>query len=178
MKRRCESEKHHAFKDYGGRGIYVDLAWQDFNVFCQWMLSAGSEKGLDLDRVDVNGPYGPGNCRLTSRKINSNNKRNNRRVTAWGEEKTVSEWSSDKRCLVNQRTLLERLNRGWEAERAISSQKDMVRKSQNPTHCKRGGHEYTPDNTYYSKAAPHLKKCRRCHSERQKKAYEAKGLYK
>lgn len=176
MKNRCESTKNAFYGSYGGRGIYVCDEWQDFNVFCQWMLDNKSSPLTDIDRIDNNGPYSPDNCRLVSHKQNCRNKSNNLLLTAWGETKTLVEWSEDSRASVSQRMIRERVAvLHWAPERAISAPADKTRKSGNPTHCKHG-HEYTESNTYYSKAAPHLKKCRRCHADRQTARY--RRLYK
>ena len=135
------------------------------------MLDNNSQAGLDIDRVDNDGSYSPDNCRLVSHKENCRNKGNNLRLTAWNETKTLVEWSEDPRAAVSQRMIRERVAMlNWDAEKAISTIANPVRKSQNPTHCKHG-HEYNKDNTYYSKAAPHLKKCRRCHADRQLNRY-------
>lgn len=47
-------------------------------------------------------------------------RRNQRLVSAFGETMPVSEWPSNSRCAVPLSTLVERLNRGWDTERAIS----------------------------------------------------------
>jgi hypothetical protein len=182
MKNRCESSTNKNYSFYGGRGVYVHEYWQDFNTFCQWMLDNGSRPGLDLDRIDNDGPYSPDNCRLVTHTENCRNKSNNHRITAWGETKTLVEWSEDPRAEVSQRMIRERLSAlGWDTERAISSPPDRVRKSQNPTHCKKAGHPYDEENTYYSPSKPHLKKCKKCHAERSKLRYhrnKEKGMYK
>lgn len=172
MWRRCTSTKSTAYKDYGGRGIHVVDEWADFNIFCQWMLDNESAPGLQIDRIDVNGPYSPDNCRLVTSKVNNNNRRNNRRLALWGETKTIAEWADDPRCAVSKSIIENRINKlGWtDYEKVLTSPRDRTRKSQNPTHCKHG-HEYTEGNTYYSKSAPHLKKCRKCHSTRQAARY-------
>lgn len=172
MRRRCEYPKTQAYPHYGGRGISICDEWQDFNTFCQWMLDNGSVPGLQLDRIDVNGNYEPSNCRLVTAQINQNNRRNNHRLTIWDENKTITEWSRDPRCVVSKSIIENRINKlGWaDYEKVLITPADRTRKSQSPTHCKHG-HEYNDINTYYSKATPHLKKCRRCHSNRQSKRY-------
>lgn len=44
-------------------------------------------------------------------------------VEAFGERKTLSEWSSDARCRVSWGTLKDRIRRGWDSERAITQQR-------------------------------------------------------
>jgi hypothetical protein len=69
---RCKSND----KNYGGRGIKMCQEWQeDFWKFSEWCLNNGYEKGLEMDRIDVNGNYTPTNCRFITGKKNSQNKR-------------------------------------------------------------------------------------------------------
>lgn len=177
MHRRCYNPVDKNYHNYGGRGIYVHVSWHDVASFCEWALSSGSSSKLELDRVDVDGPYSPENCRWVTRKQNCNNKRNNHRISAFGETLTISEWSDHPKCVVPRTTLAYRLLvLNWEdVEKAITHPQDNIRKSGNPTKCKHG-HEYTPENTYYSKGKPHLKKCRKCHSLRQSERYHKAKL--
>ena len=50
-------------------------------------------------------------------------RRNNKRtiqLTAFGETKCFAEWLRDSRCLVKIDSLRDRLDKGWNAEKAIS----------------------------------------------------------
>jgi len=42
-------------------------------------------------------------------------------LTAFGETKCQSAWLEDERCLVKKDSLVDRLNKGWDAEKAIST---------------------------------------------------------
>lgn len=171
MHARCYKPSVKAYKWYGGRGITVEAEWHDFDAFCHWSLKHGSAKGLQIDRIDANGPYGPSNCRWVSVKVNQNNRRNNRIVEAWGESKTLAEWIEDSRVTVTYRQAENRLRRGgWDPERALTAPIDPTRKPVHKTHCKRG-HEYTDANTYTTPSQPNIKKCRKCHAERQSARY-------
>ena len=76
IKRRCRSEKHFAFKNYGGRGIKMcDLWHDDFYQFETWALANGYQKGLQIDRINNDGNYEPSNCRYVERKVNAANRR-------------------------------------------------------------------------------------------------------
>ena len=68
-------------RDYADRGISVCDAWRCFESFAEWSLSHGYEKGLQIDRIDNDGPYSPDNCRFVTPKQNSNNRRNTHRLS-------------------------------------------------------------------------------------------------
>lgn len=54
---------------YGGRGITICDEWKDSFTFIRWAREHGYQKGLIIDRADVNGNYYPENCSfVTPRK--------------------------------------------------------------------------------------------------------------
>ena len=61
--------------------------------FYNWAMNNGYNDTLTIDRIDVNGNYEPSNCRWVDVKIQSNNKRNNRKIEYKNETKTLKEWS-------------------------------------------------------------------------------------
>ena len=81
MKSRCQNSNHIQWKRYGGRGIRVCEAWQDFVAFRDWALEAGYEAGLYLDRRDNNLGYSSSNCRWVTPKVSGFNRRTTR-ITA------------------------------------------------------------------------------------------------
>lgn len=93
MHRRCYQDHRPDFKWYGGKGVKVDPIWNDKMVFQEWALASGYKDGLTLDRIDVNGDYGPLNCRWTTIKMQERNRRNNRHLTFGGLTMCVSEWA-------------------------------------------------------------------------------------
>lgn len=119
MHQRCELKTVDSYSRYGGRGITVCDEWADFGVFAAWALVNGYNEGLQIDREDNDGNYEPLNCRWLTPSGNSNNRRTNKMVEAFGEIKTLKHWSEDERCAVNYSALSARLRLGWPAERAI-----------------------------------------------------------
>lgn len=76
MKRRCYCKTSKDYLDYGGRGIRVCKEWLKFDAFYNWSMENGYEKGLSIERKDVNGDYCPENCCWIPLKDQSKNKRN------------------------------------------------------------------------------------------------------
>ncbi len=65
---RCHSPNHKAFARYGARGITVCPRWRgSFEAFYQ-DVSDGYAPGLQLDRIDNDGNYEPGNVRWATDK--------------------------------------------------------------------------------------------------------------
>jgi hypothetical protein len=57
--------------------------------------------------------------------VKGNRERESRPVSAFGECKTLSEWSRDPRCAVDFNTLHRRVNYGWDIEEAITKEADQ-----------------------------------------------------
>ncbi len=116
---RCYNPNHNRFHHYGGRGIEVSEDWYDYKDFREWATSHGYKRGLQLDRIDSDGWYGPDNCRWVTSKANNRNRRNNRLLTYQGETKTLAEWAEDPRCEPSYKILSQRLKQGWTVESAL-----------------------------------------------------------
>lgn len=121
MNNRCNNPKNNRYKNYGRRGISVCDEWRDFNSFYDWSMENGYKDNLSIDRIDNNGNYEPNNCKWETIEKQMNKTTKNKYIAAFGETKTVAEWSKDTRCLVNYHTLLMRLKHGWVAEKAINT---------------------------------------------------------
>lgn len=120
IKDRCLNEKNPSYHNYGGRGIKICDEWLNSELFIKWCMLNGWQKGLDIDRKDNDGDYQPSNCRITTRRINSFNRRtnviffyNNEHYTTYDLEK-ISNGISSNRILRRIRDY------GWSVEEAIT----------------------------------------------------------
>lgn len=117
---RCTNPADEHWEYYGGRGITVCDAWRSsFDAFLADMGPAPI--GHTIERENVNGNYEPSNCVWATMK----QQRRNTTVTRWveiaGVRKSLAEWCE----LRGQSYSLarDRLNRGWDVERALSEKK-------------------------------------------------------
>ena len=122
MRRRCRDEKDKNYMNYGGRGIRVCDAWEDYEAFKDWAYSNGydetaSYRTCTIDRIDVNGDYSPENCRWVDSKTQCNNKRNNRLIEFGGRVQTIAEWARE--LDLSYGMILKRLDAGWSPEDAF-----------------------------------------------------------
>lgn len=121
MNTRCYNKKNKDYPRYGERGITICQEWlDDPNKFFSWAKENGWEPGLLIDRENNDLGYSPYNCRFVTAKVSSNNRSSNKRGIAFGEEKTLAEWSDDPRCVVPRYLIYMRIERGWDLETAIS----------------------------------------------------------
>lgn len=79
MLNRCKNKNNKQFKDYGGRGIEVCPEWQGSDGFWNFVYDMGDRPEFHtLDRIDVDGPYSPDNCRWADRHTQNLNTRRNK----------------------------------------------------------------------------------------------------
>lgn len=76
-KQRCTNIKNPEYHNYGGRGIHMCERWSSsFECFLQDMGAAPNAR-CTLDRINNHGDYQPHNCRWTTVREQSRNKRSN-----------------------------------------------------------------------------------------------------
>lgn len=124
MRGRCNTPSVTFYRHYGGRGISVCPRWMESfeNFITDVGLPPG--KGYDLDRIDNDGNYEPGNIRWISHKKNTQNTRTNRPVTIEIDgvkiTKLASEWADE--YGIARPTFCIRMNKlGWTGLDLIST---------------------------------------------------------
>jgi hypothetical protein len=124
MKKRCQNPNCKDYRNYGGRGIKVCPEWQSFMSF--YVSMGDRPEGLTLDRIDPDGNYCPANCRWATRSEQSLNHRpghryfnRDPRLITWdGVTRRLSEWA--RMTGINRRTIVDRLDHGWEVGAALT----------------------------------------------------------
>lgn len=115
MRMRCTNPENISYPNYGGRGIVVCERWHSFENFLADM--GERPPGMQIDRIDNDGPYSPDNCRWVDRKTQCRNKSTNTLVTWNGRTQTISAWCEE--TGAEERTVSNRLKRGYSPERAF-----------------------------------------------------------
>jgi hypothetical protein len=117
IRQRCQNENTPAFRKYGAKGIKVCDRWQTFENFYADMGDPPSQRHT-IERIDPKGHYEPSNCRWATQLEQQNNRSSNRFLTALGKTQTVQQWSRE--TGFPHRTILNRLQLGWNVERALT----------------------------------------------------------
>ena len=132
MKRRCYKVNSPAYKWYGARGIVICDRWR--NSFQAFLDDMGEKpSGMSIDRIDNDGSYTcgkceecheqnwPANCRWATRQQQSDNSRQQTRLTHDGKTLTLKEWAKLKG--IPRRVLITRRCRGWTVARTLDTPK-------------------------------------------------------
>jgi hypothetical protein len=117
LKGRCCNKNNKDFAKYGGRGISVCDRW--INSFENFSKDMGKRPSSEhsIDRIDVNGNYHPDNCRWATIIQQRQNQRPKTRVTLFNGENTHQ---ASARLGGAKGMVYDRLNSGWEIERAFT----------------------------------------------------------
>jgi hypothetical protein len=119
---RCTNPNSVHYSDYGGRGITVCDEWrQDFQAFYAYVsgLPDYAAKGYQIDRIDNDGIYEPGNVRWASMKQQARNRRSNVMVTFNGKTQSLTDWAEEIGIPFD--TLRGRFRRGWSVKRTLTA---------------------------------------------------------
>lgn len=113
---RCHNKSNDAYERYGGRGISVCDRWRNsFALFLEDMGPRPADK--QIERVNNDGNYEPGNCRWATSKEQNRNRRDNRLLTYNEQTMCVAAWAE--RLGIKRSIIKDRLRRGWLVERAL-----------------------------------------------------------
>lgn len=95
MQNRCYNPQHPRYSRYGGRGITVYDEWRnDLAKFIRYVttLPGWDIRTNEIDRIDNNLGYIPGNLRFVSTKENNRNRSSNIRLEHRGKNMCVMEF--------------------------------------------------------------------------------------
>ena len=119
MLNRCRNPRVARYPYYGGRGIRVCDRWQSFEAFLADMGERPGP-GYQLDRIDNDGHYEPGNCRWVTLRAQRRNRRDVRLLVYNGEARTAAEW--DDHLGFPRSTVYQRMRvLGWDVAKAITT---------------------------------------------------------
>ncbi len=118
IKGRCLNPDHPAYPAYGGRGITLCERWLDPVVF---VAEVGMKPAahLEIDRIDNDKGYEPGNIRWATRSENDRNRRSNVWVEYKGERRLSIELCEQ--FNIRQDTFMFRLKSGLSVEEALTT---------------------------------------------------------
>lgn len=110
IKKRCYNPKNSHFHHYGGRGISVSAEWlKDFSKFAS-DIGPRPTKKHQIDRINNDGNYEPGNCRWATRSENMRNTQKSMTALLGGEVIPLKELAV--RTGIKYATLYYRVKRG------------------------------------------------------------------
>jgi hypothetical protein len=80
MKQRCYDKNASNYPRYGGRGITICAEWlANPPAFYAWALAHGYRSGMQIDRIDPDLGYAPGNCQIITARENAARRRSPRK---------------------------------------------------------------------------------------------------
>lgn len=120
MHARCKNPNSQRYLSYGGRGIKVDEAWNEYLNFLKDMGECPGN-GFSIDRINNDGNYEPGNCRWASNKEQSRNTSRNVIIEHNGRKQCMQDWSIETGIPAN--TIHYRLKNGYSIAEALSNKK-------------------------------------------------------
>ena len=121
MRSRCFYRRNNRYHSHGGRGIKVCDRWLGLAGFANFLADMGPKPTPQhqLDRINNDGNYEPGNCRWATPIEQARNRRTNRHITFNGKTLCITQWAT--LTGLNRRTIIARLDKGWSAEQALTT---------------------------------------------------------
>ena len=122
---RCRNPKHPNYPSYGGRGIELRFgSRREFILWIEENLPHDSYNGLEIDRINNDGHYEPGNLRLATRKEQVANRRNTGRVMFQGQLVLLDDFKSP----YNRSTTMKKSKQGMTGEDMIAEALETVKR--------------------------------------------------
>ena len=125
IKNRCLNKNVKAYPRYGGIGITVCDRWIKFENFRDDMYQSYKEhvekygeKETTIDRIDNNKGYSKDNCKWSTNREQSLNRRSNKKYLVNGEMLTATGISEKYNMTYS--TVIHRICRGWDIDRIIN----------------------------------------------------------
>ena len=166
MLTRCRNSQNISYEYYGRRGISVCTRWESYTNFLA-DLGRTPSRQHQLERIDNDGNYEPGNVRWATRKEQGRNKRNNVLLTHVGRTQCLSAWAEETGFSMK---------RLWTRYRTWDGDADRILTTPRPTEkkfCKRG-HRLRGRNL---KMEEGRRRCRACARIAVRKYYyKVKGI--
>ncbi len=130
MIKRCHNESNPRYADYGGRGIAVADEWRhDFPAFFAHVGPRPSP-AHEIDRIDNDRGYAPGNVRWATRIENGRNTRRNVLIEIYGVTKCAAAWDEQCGFPFGGKTVLNRYRRGWRGAELLLPRGTVVKPRQ------------------------------------------------
>ncbi|MGL5732317.1 MAG: hypothetical protein ACRCX5_14505 [Bacteroidales bacterium] len=120
MKTRATNKNRDHAHNYILRGIGICDEWKSFESFYEWALNNGYSDDLTIERIDVDKPYCPSNCKWIKLSDQAFNKTSTHWIEFRGERKSLTEWAIQLGFKPN--VIMERINRyKWSIEKALTT---------------------------------------------------------
>lgn len=110
-------------QSYVNRNIKIHAIWQRSKGrenFIRWALANGFDQKLDLERINNNLGYSPGNCRWATRSENIRNTSKSVFVRYKGNKINMKTLSEHPDCVVSYPCLKGRIKAGWKVKEAVT----------------------------------------------------------
>jgi hypothetical protein len=119
MIRRCTNPNDAGYPAYGGRGVMVCPEWLESPEAFIRDMGLRPSPGHSIDRIDVDGPYAPWNCRWATREEQDRNLRRNVWIEYRGVRLIAADWARE--LGISHGTLAKRLQLKWAPEQVLTT---------------------------------------------------------